>query len=330
MTALVLATATASAQPTAIRLSGVAFVDYAYTVSEDDPDLNGANSFDYRRVYLTADSDVSDDIRVRVRLEAQGSATTASGNPAPFVKDAWVRWRYAPGGHRATLGVQPPPLFQTSEAVWGYRSLERVLIDRFQSSRDLGLRLDGPLALDGDLRYAAMVGNGRGIRPEPDGEEGKHVYGQLAYSTGALRATLGADYVARVPVDAEPEGQPEPRRETGVVASAFVGAVTERYRVGVEGFFNHTEEELDTVQAQDGFGVSVFGVVNTTAQTSVIARYDYSDDDASQAGVDAHLVIAAVAYRPAPALSLMPNVLALFREDDGASVVARFTAAVQF
>lgn len=316
----------ARAQPTAVDWSGLAWVDYAYTLSSDDPVLEGANSFDYRRIYLTADVDLHEDVRMRVRLEAAGRATTEAGRPSPFIKDAWIRWQYAETGHRATIGVQPPPLFQLSESVWGYRSLERTLIDRFQSSRDFGLRLDGPVM--GGLRYAAMVGNGDGVRPEPDGEAGKHVYGQMLYSQGSLRASLGADYVARVPANVEPEIEPE--RETGAAISAFAGMVTERSRIGVEGFFNHTEQDRAGTSPQDGFGVSVFGVVNPTSRTSLIARYDFSDDDASQAETDEHLILAALAYRPVPALEILPNVLASIPDGSDPTILGRITVTATF
>lgn len=331
VTALALAPGLVSAQPTGIELSGLAFIDYAYIVSDEDPDLEGANSFDYRRIYLTADSRLSDDVRVRVRLEAIGQATTAAGRPSPFVKDVWVRWQYAESGHRATLGVQPPPLFDFTESVWGYRSLDRTVMDRsrIRSSRDFGVRLDGPLALGGDLQYHAMVGNGRGVRPEAEGEEGKHVYGQVTLRRGALRASLGADYTARIP------NLPDAERQSGARVSGLVGAVTDRVRGGVEVFYNHAESDRAGLDSRDGIGVSVFGAVDTSARTSVIARYDYLDPDVAFSGsqitdTDEHYLLAAVAYRPLPALALMPNVIATFPDGEDPSVVARVTADVRF
>lgn len=331
MTALGLAAGVASAQPTGIRLSGLAFVDYAYIVSDEDPDLEGANSFDYRRLYLTADSDISDDVRVRARLEAQGRATTEAGRPSPFVKDLWIRWQYAESGHRAILGVQPPPLFDFSEDVWGYRSLDRTLIDRsrIRSSRDFGVRLDGPLGMGGDLRYHAMIGNGRGVRPEADGEQGKQVYGQVTYRGGPLRFSLGADYTTEIPnlPDAEPQ--------SGARVSGLVGAVTEQIRVGIEGFYARTEFDTAGLESREGIGVSVFGVVNTSAKMSVIARYDYLDPDVTFGrdeitASDEHYLLGAVAYRPIPDLSIMPNVVATFPDGEVASVLARVTTYVRF
>ena len=120
----------ADAPPT-LELSGLAYFDYAYVLSSDDEDIEGGNSFDYRRIYFTADYTLSDAFSGRLRFEAQGASTTAQGRPAPFVKDAYLRWDGAfAEGHRLTLGVQPPPLFQVAERVWGYRSLAKTVLDR--------------------------------------------------------------------------------------------------------------------------------------------------------------------------------------------------------
>lgn len=326
MTALGLSAAGVFAQPAAVDWSGLAWIDYAYTVSSDDPDLEGANSFDYRRIYLTADVDLDDDVRMRVRLEALGRATTEAGRPSPFVKDVWVRWQYAESGHRATIGVQPPPLFQISESVWGYRSLDRTVIDRsrIRSSRDMGLRLDGPIALDSRLRYAVMIGNGRGVRPEPVGEEGKHVYGQIIYADGPFRATLGADYTANVP------NLPDAERRSGTRVSALVGSITEHYRLGLEGYYNRADFDRERLVSQDGFGVSAFAVVNATSRTSLVARYDYIDDDARLGDADEHYVLGAVAYHPVPYLQIIPNVIATVLEGADLDVLARVTVAARF
>lgn len=323
VTALGLVSATVSAQPS-VRWSGEGFLDYLYVLGSDSDAAVGSNTFDYRRIRLTSDIRLDDQFSARIRYEGESDQTTEQGRPAPFIKDAYVRWAYSEAGHRATLGVVPPPVFRISEAVWGYRSLDKTIVDRtrLRSSRDFGLRLDGPIG-GGGLRYSAMVGNGNGVGPEDDGARGKRVYGRLSYVPDSpLRVTVNGDY-ASVDPDAEV-------RQSSVRGSAFVGAVTERVRGGVEAFYVVNDPEGAALDRQDGVGVSVFGAVTVAPQIAVVARYDYVDDDAGRVGEDEHYVLGALAISPSEHVRLMPNVL--LTKPDGADpeVLGRFTAEFRF
>ena len=313
------------AQPT-VDLGGTAFLDYSYVIDSFDEEEVGYNTFDYRRIYLTADYTISESFDGRVRLEAAGRSTTAQGRPAPFVKDLYLRWNDVFGeGHRLTFGVQSPPLFDLSESTWGYRSLEKTIIDRVKvsDSRDMGLRADGPILPNRALRYSLMVGNGNGVQPEPELETGKHVYGQLQIFPGeTVRASIGTDYKIF-------DGEDDSREGTAKV-SAFVGAVTDRFRAGVEGFYLYTTYDDPMAPNDDGVGISVFGAVNFSERTSAVARYDYVDDDAGRSGVDENYGLVAFVYRPDPHVELMPN---LFIDDfDGSApvITGRFTVHVRF
>ena len=300
-------------------------MDYSYTLASDDPDNEGDNTFDYRRLYLTADARLDKAFRARVRMEARGRSTTVQGRPAPFVKDAWLRWQYASSGHRATLGVQPPPLFDITESVWGYRSLDATVLDRtgVRRSRDMGLRLDGPVTPGGALRYAAMVANGNGIRPDTGAEQGKAAYGQLRYDgEGPVRAALGVNYEARVPDGGS--------RESSVQTTALLGAVTETARVGMEGYLIHYGFEDPARNPVNGLGVSVFGAVSIAAKTSLVGRYDFVDADAERGGGHEHYILTAIAYRPIPDVAIMPNVLATLPSVADPTLLGRMTVAATF
>ena len=318
---------TAAAQPT-VKVSGLAYLDYAYVLNAPDQDEDGFNTFDYRRIYLTTDFTLSEQFSGRVRLEAQGRSTTAQGRPAPFIKDAYLSWRNPIGaGSRLRLGVQPPPVFEVAEGVWGYRSLEKTLIDRTRvnDSRDFGLRADVPVAADGAVRFAAMFANGNGVRPEPDAaDDGKVVYGQLQIVPDSpLRATLGADYRS---VDIEDD----PRSGTAKF-SAFVGAVTEQVHGGVEAFYLRNyfrfNDDNDNV---DGLGLSAFAAVNLTEQTSLVGRFDFVDDDARGGRGNEQYALAAFVYRPDPHVEIMPNVVLSKVQDVEAEVQGRMTVHVRF
>ena len=321
---------TCRAQPT-VDIGGLAYFDYTYLINTPVADAEGWNTFDYRRIYLTTDFTLSDEFSGRVRLEAQGRVLTEQGRPAPFVKDAYLAWQDPIGeGSRLRFGVQPPPVFEVSERTWGYRSLDKTIMDRVgaNDSRDFGIRADVSLAGDGAIRLAGMFANGNGVRPEAIYESGKHLYAQIqAFPGDVLRMSVGTDYLV---VDGEGDIR------TGILkASAFVGAESESFHGGVEAFYLRTtfDDLIDTfAESVDGVGVSVFGTLNISDQTSVVGRYDFVNANARRSSVDEHYGLAAFVYRPDPHVELIPNVV-IFKEDldnVDAAVVGRFTVHVKF
>lgn len=323
----------------AIDVGGQAFVDYFAVVSTPDTaqgDLShplsvadtardGLHGFTYRRLYLTTDFRLSRTFEGRVRLEANEGSSGPNG-PVPFVKDLYVTWRYS-GDHSATIGVTEPPVFDISTDVWGYRSLERTILDRrgIANSRDFGLRLDGPLLAAGNVRYAVMYANNNATSPETDPY--KRGYGRLsATPTDRLTLVAGADYTAH----------PD-QREYSVRGSAFAGYEARRFRIGVEGY-GQTTALTDTTTV-DEFGASLFGVLQVTRHWEVVGRLDWSTElrprsgPASGLGFDPveSLLLAGVAYRPNPNVTLVPNVWIRnsnrFRESD---TLARITLELSF
>jgi hypothetical protein len=247
------------------------------------------------------------------------------------VKDLYLRWRPG-GGHAVYLGITSPPVFEVSERVWDFRSLERTAIElsRVAASRDFGLRADGPIPVgrEGLLRYAVMVANNEGVFPEDD--ESKRGYAQLeVHPTEALVFTLGGS-VAGYPGE---DGGDETR--TGAAdANAFVGYVADTWRAGVEGFLQHTSYTDD--RALDLVGVSVFGTVWITPSVGVVGRFDrvrqeaFGDDEDEPEAVLSSFAVGGLAYRPHERVRLIPNVRWAKPDDGEADLQGRFTAEFSF
>ncbi|NNE69020.1 MAG: hypothetical protein HKN29_01510, partial [Rhodothermales bacterium] len=261
MLAVLPLTQTSQAQTTlrnaeSLQLRGVMFMDYNYVVS-DPGDAAGDNGFGYRRVRLTSDYRVNSDMRVRVRLEADDDSD-------PYVKDLFLRWDNALGeGHRIIAGISNPPAYVVSEAFYGYRSLEKTIMDREKivSSRDFGLSFQGPV---GNLQYGLMIANNSSNGEETNRQ--KRVYGQIQSEGEALTWSIGGDYAAL-------EGG------SIVTGNAFVGYRFDGFRLGLEGYFSPVRPEDETGEL-DRMGVSVFGVASLNDKTEAILRYDFSNRDA--------------------------------------------------
>lgn len=282
-----------SSSAQSLDFGGRAYVDYFYTLSSPTSATDGLHGFTYRRLYLTADYTLSEDFTGRARLEANEGSTGPNG-PMPYVKDLYLTWHYN-GDHSATLGVTSPPAFDVSDDIWGYRSLDKTLLDLegIVSSRDFGLRFDGPVGAGETVRYAVMLANNSGVRPETDPY--KRVYGQLV-GTPSEEVTLvaGADYAGY-----------GDQRDQGVRLSAFGSYDPGPFRVGLEGYWHNLT--FDNAGDRTDVGISGFAVAEVAPDWELVARLDRSREAASGPTRLETLLLAAVAYRPHPNVSLMPN-----------------------
>lgn len=300
-----------------VDVGGLAYLDYYYTLSSPNEAAEDLHGFTYRRLYLTTDFRLSDDFAGRARLEAH-EGTTGSSGPVPFVKDLYVTWRYS-GEHSATLGVGPPPAFEISEAVWGYRSLEKTILDLqgIVSSRDFGIRFDGPITSGGGLRYAAMLANNEGVRAEDDSY--KRAYAEIAaFPTEHLRFTVGADRA----------GHDGPL-ETSTRLSAFAGYVAEAFRAGLEGFWSsRTFENGDELTAR---GLSLFGAARLAPHWELLGRVDRAAAEIPGDEDMTTFLVVGVAYSPNAFVRLIPNMW-MYGFDDASDdeILGRFTVEVRF
>lgn len=309
-----------------VRLGGLAFLDYTYQITAPDADDEGHHGFTYRRLYLTADATISEAFSARARLEASESNLGSRG-ATPSVKDLHLRWKLG-GGHALTLGLGPTPTFGLTEAVWGYRSLEKTMVDfaGAVSSRDLGVRADGPLGSDA-LRYSLMVGNNSGVFPETD-DEYKRVYGQVAYRPASgLTLAVASSWAAYE----GPRGQQ-------LLASGLLGYVADTWRAGLEGFYD--TNTFDRADAAASYGGSVFGAVWVAEQWGLVGRVDRVHREAHVAAdllpvrlsaSDYTLGLAGLVYQPHPQVQLMPNALVVKDDaEDRADLQGRVTLAFDF
>lgn len=314
---LALCAGSAVAQP-ALSWSGRTFLDYAQPLHSHDEDVYG--EFALRRLYLTADAALDPAFSARARLELNDNTRTERGLPAPFVKDLYVRWNVG-RGHNLTFGIQPTPAFRVAQAAWGYRSLARTLANAAGaiSSRDFGFAVRGPVA--GPIRYALMVGNNEGTRVENDNH--KRVYGQLQWLPDPFALTLHADYATY-----------DDERDRAVTLSAFGGMTTERFRLGVESFWQRTEFATTTHTLR---GIGVYAVLALTPRLDLVARSHWKERLATFALPEEDdrprgptYVLGALSYEPTEGLQLIPNIYWEDPDDASHVVVARFTVSASF
>jgi len=344
------------------KFSGYMFGDYYYNVTRD-PHVGSSNiaspagttafqAFQFRRIYFTYDNDISEQFTSRFRLEADQVQETVDGtksattldtasirksgvsvpNPASkisvFVKDAFLRWKNVFTGSDIIFGIQPTPAYEISEAAWGYRSLDKTIMDLrgIVSSRDLGISLKGKLTGDGMVNYWLMLANNSGNSPETDKYKRYYAHIQLKPTTN-LQTTLYVDYkdMANI-LNSYTKSYVN---NSAVTTALFVGySEPYSYNIGVEAFLQSTSNALkDTVTksylSKSTMGFSVFGSFNIIPELAVVVRYDNFNPSTDDKGKDPvavttavangnlsrNYVIAGLSWKVDKNVSIIPNIL---------------------
>lgn len=243
------------------KLWGYAYGDYTWKGGADEKGRGqnyyskvplNANFFQFRRVYLGYDYNISPKFSAEFLLAAEdnfaggvmpGTGDVLANNKfAPFVKQANIRWKNIWKNTDLIFGQSNTPTFakngsgMASEEVWGYRSIERTITDiRRNSSYDFGLTLMGKIDKKGNFGYVLMAANGTGAKAETD--QYKMFYGDVwgKFLDKKLIVDISQDYAKMhwgVTV-AGPQGKWNHDRN---MTKLFVGYVAKKFSVGAEVF----------------------------------------------------------------------------------------------
>jgi hypothetical protein len=327
LAAVALAPATVSAEG---KFSALVFGDYYYFAENHDSLTADQNGFWMRRVNLTWDEKFDDTFSARVRLEtgSAGSFVPDEQNiMVTFVKDAWIRWKK--GQTSVILGLSDTPSHSFTETVWGYRHLEKIPgeLQRYFSSRDMGIAVKGDIGEAKRLGYHVMVGNGASTSNEIDSE--KKVAGSMHFwLTQALVLEAYGDFEART-------GDQDRTTFRG-----FAGYKADKLRAGAE-YVMQTRDRGDGT-SYDLSVVSGFAAGAVSEKVWLVGRVDRAlDPGTSDPGapyftmdgsVKSTFILAGVEFQARENISFTPNVeMALYDDpDDGGEapendIVGRFT-----
>jgi hypothetical protein len=287
------------------KISGYIFGDYFYEFSHPNAatDKLNRNGFQFRRAYFTYDRDLSEKFSVRFRLEMNSPDLTkvqdfgTSTTLAPFIKHAYLRWNNFIPQSRMLFGLVGTPTFNLSEEVWGYRSVEKTVMDLrgIAPSSDLGLALEGKLAKSGVLNYTIVVANGTGTRSETD--KNKRVY-----VNAPIKIQGGFSLVPYFDYEGGNDG-----RDKNVLA-LFAGLQKPRFHGGVEVFQKKSNKALANNQDRTENGFSIFGAVKAAEKVKLFGRFDKYDPntDVDENGIS--LILAGLDFAADKNVNIIPNV----------------------
>ncbi len=176
------------------KFSSLVFGDYSYKIHADSLNrgvgqysglAKAFSNFQLRRFYLGYNYDISTTFAAEVLIAYEdgggGSATVDPANERAFyLKLANIRWKRIFANSDLVFGAQLTPAFaRLSEQVWGYRSIEKTLLDknRIAGATDLGIGLQGSFDDGQNFGYDLLYANGSAQKLEVD--KFKKLYGDV-------------------------------------------------------------------------------------------------------------------------------------------------------
>lgn len=272
------------------NVSGQVFADYFMDISRSDT-LDNKNAFQFRRIYLTYENSISENFSAQVRLEMQSKEGSSMD---PFVKTAFLKWSNLIPNAKVLIGLQSTPTWKTSEKVWGYRSVDKTVIDKNKagSSVDLGIAIKGSVSADGTVGYHIMVANGEGKK----GESNK--YKKVMFN---LPVKIADNVVVEPYVDYQ---SGDKNGDKTMLMALFAGYKGKEYRFGAH-YLNHkTEMKVADVVKQ---GFSVFGAAKVSERTTVFGRFDSFDPNTDSSNDEHSYVVAGVDFTLDKKVKIIPN-----------------------
>jgi hypothetical protein len=293
-----------SAKPNVGKIWGLTFVDYSYVAQAQDASTERNNAFEFRRIYLGYDQDISEQFSARLLMEANKTETTTSGAMNFYAKQAYVEWKNIVPMSSIFIGLSPTPSLANAERIWGYRSLEKVILDRtgIISINDMGIGLKGKFVPDGSFGYAVMAANGNGGIPEND--KLKKFYGAVNFepSKGSI-VEVYADY----------ENGPNGRGK--LTGKGLFGYQVPSLSFGVEGFYRNVQHgafrSVGTSPDSNLVGASANTSFQVAENLRVVLRGDFYDPDfaVKNSGLREIFAVAGLDFVPTKDVHLIPNVL---------------------
>ncbi|HEX5031070.1 MAG TPA: hypothetical protein VFX78_06410 [Candidatus Eisenbacteria bacterium] len=276
-------------------------------------DLNGAQ---LRRVYFQLDNDLSIKYSTRFRLEADSKELTSGGKIGIFVKAAYLQAKdWIPRGN-AFLGMTNTPTFENSEEFWGYRPIEKTIVDfrGLSSASDLGVSLKGFLDGGHKIGYSGMVGTDTGQRPENNRQK-------RAYLSIPLRPIEDLRIEPYVDYEWIRTSGTVPGEHDRALYKLFAGYELKRMAIGGEAFKQVVHGTATSSVNTYPVGYSVFARFAGTAKLHAYARYDKFQPDTKGANrVDQSLYIAGFDWEPYKDVHFMPNIESLQYDARGTAV----------
>ncbi len=306
-------------------IKGKAYFDYSYLLSSSGPMAESQgknwNSFKFRRAYFTLEHKINEKFKFRFRTDADRNADDKART---FVKHVYLEWKNLIPESKLYIGLSATPTKELSEAVWGYRGVEKTMMDAYKdqtgesvdfSSADLGFALKGKIVKQ--LNYYVMVSNGAGYsHPERDKYKKFAAQLQLLPIEGLTVAGL---------IDIE-------KQDGDSTNYTYRGDLV--YKKGNLALGSEIFQYKDNQNSLKRGGFSLFGIYKVAKEIKIFARYDFYNPFIDVIGIDNDeitYIIIGFDYSPDKLVHVMPNIrVKSYADDRSSDVIALLTFELKY
>jgi hypothetical protein len=306
-------------------IKGKAYFDYSYLLSSKSPLAekygDGWNAFKFRRAYFTLEHQISDRFKFRFRTDADRKVDDKF---RVFMKHVYLEWKNLIPDSKLYIGLSPTPTKELTEAVWGYRGLEKTLMDVYKdqtgqsvdfASADMGLGLKGKFVKE--VGYYIMFSNGAGYS-HPEGDKYKKFAAQLQFFPVEGITIAGL-------VDAEKQNGDS----TNYTYKGDLLYKKGDIALGCE-IFQYTDNEKDLKRG----GFSFFGTYKVAKEIRILARYDFFNpfiDIQDVEDDEINYIIVGFDYFPSKFVHVIPNIrFKNYADDRSTDIIALLTFELKY
>lgn len=270
-------------------LSSLVFYEYSIQ------DFSTTGEFEINRAYLTYNNKVSDKLSFKVTTDV-GRLKNDSDNPHLYVFLKNAKLDYVTDFGKLTFGLQGMNMFNVQEKNWGYRFIEKSVMDKygFSSSADLGIAF--ATSLMGKLNTSVMITNGSGYK-KPETDNHKKLSVQLVGGDGNL-STSGSFNAGSV-LSYEPYDVSADTTGTRTIIGGFAG-----YKLGALQAGGELDVLFDSEETDKTMLIAIYGDFILSKKLKIFGRVDRS-------GSRDHFknyLIAGARITPASGFDIAPNI----------------------
>lgn len=291
------------------RFSGSVFGDYYYDIRNHLPANKDMQAFDYRRIYVGVEDTLSPRVSGTFVAESNPVFTNSAISDLGLdVKYAFLTLNKVLIGSDVRFGIQPTPIIQAADAIFGYRSLENSMEDLHGISDVNNFGVSVSSSLSTSVSAVFMVGNNcsNGLWTN----RYKIAFAQFSFRPFRnFVAVISGDYAGA------------PSREYSRTGDIILDYSTSWFSVGGEAFVQDIDHNAyaGTIAAEgtsQTYGAGFDGWVSLVRDLRFMARCDYWNPRNAFGDVSTNpldntwtMLIAGLDYRYSQNIHFIPNLM---------------------